>query len=377
MASRFRSALRWAVDSYVLFVVIGLVIGLAIAPAALQTGASNDGTVAVVHVDGSIDGAQAAQYSAMMSQARSEADAVVIVANSGGGSAAASEEMYMQTKRTADEMPVVASVDAGALSGAYFTIAPADDIYVKPTSLVGSVGVLSPVPPDLEPNNLIGTTGPEKLASNERRFFHDLETAQAAFVGAVVSQREDRLALPRDELASGTTFVGSTGVRKGLADEVGGRQKAIRAAAEAAGIDRPEVRVLRPDGATVTFALRSTYLASSAENKRMDPPGTFVGTDARSGPPNFLMLPPSAVADAGTPVVGVRDGSARPVAGIDGAELDGAGETGDATETDETGDATDPPDDATTDGPTANETARLRDGIAAPRAAAVGTGVIA
>ena len=127
MLERIRSAFAWTVDTYVLFIVLGVLLGLAVAPAAVQLSAGPDGTVAVVPIQGSIDGQQSAQYQSMMAEAQSEADAVVLVANSGGGSAAASEEMYIQTLRTSERMPVVAAVDGGALSGAYFAIAPADD----------------------------------------------------------------------------------------------------------------------------------------------------------------------------------------------------------------------------------------------------------
>ncbi|MFC7135516.1 S49 family peptidase [Halobaculum litoreum] len=72
--------------------------------------------------------------------------------------------MYLQAKRTAAAKPLVASVDATAASGAYYTIAPADAVYVKPASVVGSVGVLATLPQELEPNDVVGTTGPNKLS---------------------------------------------------------------------------------------------------------------------------------------------------------------------------------------------------------------------
>ncbi|MES3517040.1 MAG: S49 family peptidase [Natronomonas sp.] len=295
MLSRIRSAFRWAVDSYVIFVVIGLVIGLAIAPAAIQFSGGPDGTVAVVVVDGSIDGQESAVYNSAMSEARSDADAVVVIANSGGGSAAASEDMYMQTVRTAEEMPVVAAVDAAAASGAYYAIAPADEIYTKPSSVIGSVGVLAQLPPEIEPNNLIGSTGPQKIGSDERAFFYDLNTLGDSFVGAVMEHRGDRIELSEDEVAAAETYVGIGAVDNGLADEVGDREAAIRDAADRADLDRPEVRVLRPDGTESSFLLESTYLASTADQKQME--SIDYMTEERSDPPNYLMVPEGVVAD--------------------------------------------------------------------------------
>lgn len=294
MRTRLRAAFEWSVETYFLFVLLGLVVGAAVAPAAMEMTGGPDGTVAVVQVQGSIDGEQATRYRADMRRARQEADAVVVVANSGGGSASASEAMYLQTKRTADEMPVVASVDAAAASGAYFAIAPADRIYTKPASLVGSVGVLSTIPPQVEPNDQVGSSGPDKVTGGSgREFFYQLRTVQQAFLNAVFEQRGDRIRLSRSEVARGTIFVGANAVRLGIADEVGDREQAVATAAARAGLERPRVVVLGPEDAERTFFLRSTYLASAAEHKRMVDPDRYYAD--RAGVPTFMMVPAGAL----------------------------------------------------------------------------------
>lgn len=303
MISRVKNAWRWAVDSYVLFVVLGIVLGVALVPLAVGLAGSPDGTVAVVHIDGSINGDQATSYSSQLATARQEADAVVLVANSGGGSAPASEEMYMQTVRTEAEMPVVATVDAAAASGAYYAIAPAEEIYVKPASTVGSVGVIAQAPPRLEPNDLFVTTGPNKLSGGDsRQFAHGISTVQNAFLSAVYDHREERLALERSELANAGTYTGINAVENGLADEVGGRERAVSAAASKAGLDQPEVVVMRPNDAEATFLMRSTYLASDAAERELTDAEKLRGGD--SGVPNYLMVPRAAVATDATVVSG-------------------------------------------------------------------------
>lgn len=294
MANRLTSLVERAASSTLLFVVIGLVVGGAMAPVAMGYFGGPDGTIAVVPVDGSIDGEQAARYQSMMSEARDRADAVVLIANSGGGSAASSEEMYLQTKRTAEEMPVVTSVDGAAASGAYYTIVPSDYIYVKPSSIIGSVGVVAIVPPEVEPNTVIGTTGPDKLTGGSgRSFFYQLETIQQGFLNAVFAQRGDRLTVSRSRIAHASTFVGVRGVQLGLADAVGDRQLAIRKAAELAGLEHPRVVVFGPDGVQRTFLLRSTYLASAADDKELTGAEPF--TEPSPGPPTFLMMPPTVL----------------------------------------------------------------------------------
>jgi protease-4 len=305
MASRIRALLSRIARSYVLFVVIGVIVGLALAPVAWNA-TSSEGTVAVVPVAGTIDGGTSAGVSSMLQQARADPDvkAVVLLVNSGGGGAAASEEMYLQTKRTAQEMPLITSVDASAASGAYYTIAPSDHIYAKPASTVGSVGVLATTPTALEPTTIISTTGPNKLTGgDEREFNYILESLGNAFIGAVFEQRGDRLELSRTELEQARIYSGTQAVRNGLVDSIGGRQAAVEHAADEAGLDNYNVRVMRPDG-TARFLSRSNYVASTAPNKTMVSAAYLYGEEP-SGPV-FLMVPaayvePSTNDSAGVP----------------------------------------------------------------------------
>lgn len=297
MLARLRNLARRALRSYVLFVALGVVVGLVLAPIAFSATAEPDGTVAVVPIEGSIDGSSVAATNARLRQAREDGsiDAVVLLANSGGGGASASEELYLQTKRTSAEMPVVASVDAGAASGAYYAIAPSDYIYVKPASTVGSVGVLATLPTPVEPNDVIATTGPNKLAgADKREFFYLLESLRRAFVGAVFEQRGDELTMSRAELGQARLYSGTQAVSNGMADGIGGREAAVRHAARMAGLSDYRVRLLRPDS-TPQFLSRNNYLASSAPEKEMLPASRLVGEEAA---PVYLMVPSHYVADA-------------------------------------------------------------------------------
>ncbi|WP_248895962.1 S49 family peptidase [Haloplanus halobius] len=292
MASRSRALLSWIARSYVLFVAIGVVVGLALAPVAWNA-TSSDGTVAVVPVAGTIDGGTAAGVSSMLQQARNDPDvkAVVLLVNSGGGGAAASEELYLQTRRTAAEMPLVTSVDASAASGAYYTIAPSDHIYAKPASTVGSVGVLATTPQQLEPTALVATTGPNKLTGgDEREFNYIVESLGNAFINAVYEQRDDRLDLSRSEVEQARIYSGTQAVRNGMVDSIGGRQAAVERAAAEADLDRYDVRVMRPDG-TVRFLSRSNYIASTAPDKEMVSATYLYGENTTE--PVFMMVPAS------------------------------------------------------------------------------------
>ncbi len=298
MLEQVRSIVIRGYQSYVLVVVAGLLVG-GILVGVMWSAGGEPGTVAVVPVEGTLDGDTANEYTAMMIQARENPaiDAVVLVVNSGGGSSAASEEMYLQTKRTAEQLPVVASADAGALSGAYFTISPADTIVVKPATTVGSIGVLVSLPRQVEPNNVIATTGPDKLTGGDQREIqYLLDSIHRAFLNAVLTQRGDRLALSRAELSEGRIYSGGQAVRVGLADAMGGEQAAIDAAARQAGLSEYRVRVLEPESSE--FVSRNNYLASDTQNKQLVPPRALLSAGSE---PVFLSIPYSYVSGGLTP----------------------------------------------------------------------------
>ncbi|MGM0606374.1 MAG: S49 family peptidase [Halobacteriota archaeon] len=290
---RARSIRALATDSLTLVVLSGVVVGLAVAPFVGGGGIGGpEETVAVVPIDGSIDGERAADISDALRTARADDSivAVVLVANSGGGGAVASEELYMQVLRTANTMPVVASVDGIAASGAYYAIAPSEHVYAKPASQVGSVGVLATIPPTLEPNDVVATTGPSKLSGGDRRTLeHELETLRRAFVGAVVESRGDRLSIPPEELSAARTYAGHGAIEAGLVDEIGDREAAIERAGAAAGVDRYEVTEFRGSGPP-QFVSQAAYVGSTAPTKEAISFERFLGTNA-SGPIVVMMHP--------------------------------------------------------------------------------------
>lgn len=282
-----------AVRSYALYIALGVVVGLVVAPVAWTVSDQPEGTVAVIPVEGGLDGQSAAATVGMLQKARSDpdVDAIVLVANSPGGAASASETLYLEVAATAERMPVVASIDATAASGAYYTVVPSDYIYAKPSSIVGSIGVFAIAPQSLEPNDIVVTSGPNKLSGDtERGFKYLVESLRRAFVSAVFEQRSDNLTLTREQVSHAGIYGGAQAVRYGLADEIGGKRSAIRKAAQLAGLDSYKVKIMRP-GRTTVFVSRANYLASNATDKRLVSPVYFVGTDPPSSP-NILMIAP-------------------------------------------------------------------------------------
>ncbi|WP_353633412.1 S49 family peptidase [Halobacterium sp. NMX12-1] len=230
-------------------VVVGVVVGVAFAPQAWGYATEPDGTVAVVELHGSITGDSASAVVDDLREARQNdsVQAVVLDVDSPGGTASASEQLYLAVKRTAGEMPVVASVTGTAASGSYYAAAPADDIYVTPASVVGSIGVRATLPSGGLPAGEV-VTGPDKgSGSTPDEVRQRVETLRRAFVGSVFAERGDRIELTREEVSHAKVYAGANGVQNGLADEIGGIDTAISAAADDAGLsDYDVVRMEAP-----------------------------------------------------------------------------------------------------------------------------------
>lgn len=295
---RVRSLVERASRSYVVIVVLAVVVGLQVAPVVGQLAAGPvSGQVAVVTLSGGINGANAQSVAQRLRAAREDpsVEAVVLHVNSPGGSAPASETLYLAVKRTAATMPVVTSVGAMAASGSYYAAAPSDEIFVKPASLVGSVGVFFTTPQGIAPLDRLITSGPNKLTgADQREWYYKTESIRRAFVGAVVESRGDRLELSPEELSYAKLYTGGEAVDNGLADRIGGLEAAVRRAAALAGLARWSVLESGYTG-SVTFVTRTNYVAATAEEKVLVSPRYFLASPNETVAPTVVMLPPSVV----------------------------------------------------------------------------------
>lgn len=288
----------WGRRSYLVVVALGLVVGLLVAPVTSDLVTTPvSGQVAVIPLQGSIDGSNAASTVARLEEARQNprVKAVVLQVNSGGGGATAGEEIYLAVRETADEMPVVVSVDAMGASAAYFAAAPADEILVKPATLIGSVGTIFIAPTPIDPVSGVVITGPNKLTGADlREWQHKVESVQNAFVEAVYYHRGDRLELTREELAYGKLYSGPEAVRNGVADRIGGLQDAVDRAATLAGLTTYGVEVIGYTG-PVSFVTRAAYVAADVDDKELISPSVFIAPPSETAAPTIMMLPPSVV----------------------------------------------------------------------------------
>jgi len=253
MANPIDRRVKTLLTSYTVLVVVALLLGAVVGPAASNALFETEerGTVAVVTIEGPITGPSADDVTRELRAVRRNGtvDAVVLRIDSGGGSVAASEAQYRAVKRLAREKPVVTSVRGIAASGAYYTALPSDEIYATPGGLIGSVGVRALIPqPDGVPEPV--TTGPDKVGGlTDDDIRAQVETLKRSFVDTVYAERGDRLTLTRPELTNAKVYSGTGAVENGLADAVGDLETAIASAADAAGLSSYSVdyRSTTPD----------------------------------------------------------------------------------------------------------------------------------
>ncbi|MFA9479701.1 signal peptide peptidase SppA [Phycisphaerales bacterium AB-hyl4] len=184
--------------------------------------------------------------------------AAVVHINSPGGSALASEVIWQAMRDLAEHKPVFASIDGLAASGGYYIAAGADEVYVAPQSILGSIGVVGGkiVLGDLYEKVGLDvhrrSRGPLADMFNSVEPFTDeqrdavrsgLERIYDQFIDRVEIGRGDRLA-DVEAVAEGRLFTGRQSVDNGLADELGGLGDAIAAAAQRAGLDEGQYDII-------------------------------------------------------------------------------------------------------------------------------------
>ena len=174
---------------------------------------------------------------------------MVVRVDSPGGSATASEVIWQGIRRASEELPVFVSVGSMAASGGYYVASAGERIYVNPSSVVGSIGVVSGklsfgvVADRLDINVVTRTRGPNAdLMSpfagwdqGDRRVI--AENAERTYDLFVSRVREGRPNADIDEIAEGRVFAGDEAIDLRMADEIGGLRVAIADMAGDLGLD--------------------------------------------------------------------------------------------------------------------------------------------
>jgi len=164
---------------------------------------------------------------------RRDVKAVVLHINSPGGDAAKVEEVFFKVLEVQEEKPVVSSIDLLGASGGYYVAAGTNYIFAKPSSITGSIGVVTTLPQTAEEDPSILTSGPYKRANSKESIHRKSEQLLDAFLSVIITNRH--LKIDPIELTSADIYGGVEAKEIGLVDELGGMNLAIQKAAELAG----------------------------------------------------------------------------------------------------------------------------------------------
>ena len=196
--------------------------------------------VARIHIDGPHGGGWFWQdyrdhAAAMRAAVSGGARAVLLVIDSPGGLVSGMLEACRELRALADESGVrlFALVQGAAASAAYALAATGERVFMTPTSMVGSIGIIAALADRVKANELAGvnvrlvTTGARKLDGQPdapvtddatRALQERVNALGAAFFGWV----EERRGLAADAVRrlEGAVFTGAAGVDAKLADEL-------------------------------------------------------------------------------------------------------------------------------------------------------------
>lgn len=246
-----RRARRWGIFFklltflYLMFVLVVLGRGCSTSTQVDAVPNVSDAHLAVVDIQGMIAGDAKSVNSKDTNKAlkrafeAKNAKAVVLNINSPGGSPVQSDEIWQEIryqKTQHQDKKVYAIIGDMGASGAYYIASAADEIYVNPSSIVGSIGVIMPNYGVTELAKKLGvedrtmTSGDHKSVLSWTKPVDPAEKAHVQalldnvhghFINAVKEGRGKRLKTETPDLFSGLFWTGDQAIKIGLADKAG------------------------------------------------------------------------------------------------------------------------------------------------------------
>jgi protease-4 len=217
----------------------------------------------MVTVQGIIHGELANDVYQQLKAARQDrrVKGVIVRVNSPGGTISASDQIYQQIRKFQEEekKPVVAFMQGVAASGGYYTSVACEKIMAEPTTITGSIGVISwwLVVQELLEDKLgvlpvTIKSGQKKdwpssfrqPAPEELQYMQDklITPAYERFVEVVAEGRKASLSSDQvRQLADGGIYGAREALEEKLIDEIGYLDEAIDMVKSMAGIDKAQV----------------------------------------------------------------------------------------------------------------------------------------
>lgn len=194
---------------------------------------------------------------------------IVVRIETPGGSVGASEEIYRAIKLADAKKPVVCALGNIAASGGMYSAVGCRKIVTNMGTLTGSIGVILMMP---NFSSAIDKTGFSMNVIKSGRFkdsgspFREFQPEDRQLLQSLVDQTYEQfvsvIAEARDleldkvrEFADGRIILGEQAVAWGLADEIGGVQRAAKLALELSGEETAEPEIIKLPKSSGLFAL--------------------------------------------------------------------------------------------------------------------------
>ena len=189
---------------------------------------------------------------------KDDVKAVILRVNSPGGDAFASDRMWREVNLLREKKPLVVSMSNVAASGGYYISMAQAPVVAYPGTFTGSIGVIYG---KMNLRGLYDKIGVKKEILTRGRFAaidsdyrpltreeraklrHEIQAVYKTFVQKVADSRErswDEI----EEVAQGRVWLGNQAYEKGLVDELGGFDRAIELAQQAAELQDGEYRLV-------------------------------------------------------------------------------------------------------------------------------------
>ena len=205
--------------------------------------------------------------------ARAEKDtavkAIVLRIESPGGEIAPTQEILWAIEEVKEAKPVVVSMGGTAASGGYYISTKADKIVALPTTMTGSIGVISQV---MNVEGLLEKLGIEVGTFKGGKYkdmysgFREMTPEEAEIMQGMIDEYYEQFidvvaegrGLGKEEvrdLATGQIYTGTAAKELGLVDALGGLDTATELAMELAGIEAARVEYYQPPRITLLSLL--------------------------------------------------------------------------------------------------------------------------
>jgi protease-4 len=209
--------------------------------------------------------------------------AIVLRIDSPGGEVEPCQEISYDLAQAKQSIPIVVSMRSMAASGGYYISADADAIVALPSTLTGSIGVISQIP------NLEGLydklgiqmqvftggehkdmySGLRELTPEEKQIMQDMTDEYYEQFISVVAGGRGMSETEVKSLATGQLYSGTDAKSLGLIDYLGGLDTALDVAANLAGVENFTVEYYQPKSTSLLSSLLGINLKALANTVQM------------------------------------------------------------------------------------------------------------